>query len=174
MPTNANIYLVGLMGAGKTTVGRQLAKRLHRRFLDSDHEIEARTGVRIPVIFEIEGEVGFRKRETQVLAELATATGLVLATGGGAILAPENRRCLRESGLVIYLSATPEVLYERTRHDRNRPLLHVDDPQARLRALYVERDPLYRAAAHLVVEGNEAGAGNLAQRIEMELRKRWS
>lgn len=170
----ANIYLVGLMGAGKTTVGRQLAKRLHRRFLDSDHEIEARTGVRIPVIFEIEGEAGFRKREAQVLAELARTTGLVLATGGGAILAPDNRRCLRESGLVVYLSATPEVLFERTRHDKNRPLLRVDDPLAKLRELYVQRDPLYREAAHLVVEGGEVGAGHLAQRIEKELRERWS
>jgi shikimate kinase len=173
-PSAANIYLVGLMGAGKTTVGRQLAKRLHRRFRDSDHEIEARTGVRIPVIFEIEGEAGFRKRETQVLAELARETGLVLATGGGAILAPDNRRCLRESGLVVYLSATPEVLFERTRHDRNRPLLHVDDPQAKLRELYAQRDPLYREAAHLVVQGNDVGAGHLAQRIEKELRAIWS
>lgn len=166
----ANIYLVGLMGAGKTTVGRQLAKRLQRRFLDSDHEIEARTGVRIPVIFEIEGEAGFRRRESQVLAELAREKDLVLATGGGAVLALENRRCLRESGLVVYLHAPPEILYERTRHDRNRPLLQVEDPLATLRLLYEQRDPVYREVAHLVVDGRNGAAGQLTQRIESELR----
>jgi shikimate kinase len=161
------------MGAGKTTVGRQLAKRLHRRFLDSDHEIEARTGVRIPVIFEIEGEAGFRKRETQVLAELAREPDLVLATGGGVVLALENRQCLRDSGVVVYLYAAPEVLFERTRHDRNRPLLHVENPLAKLRELYTQRDPIYREVAHVIVEGNEGGAGQLAQRIEKELKERW-
>jgi shikimate kinase len=168
-----NVYLVGLMGAGKTTVGRQLAKRLHRRFLDSDHEIEARTGVRIPVIFEIEGEAGFRKRESQVLAELAQEADLVLATGGGAVLAPQNRDCLRDSGVVVYLCATPEVLFERTRHDRNRPLLQVDNPLAKLRELFAQRDPLYRATAHLVMAGEEGGASYLAQRIEKELKDVW-
>lgn len=158
------------MGAGKTTVGRQLAKRLQRRFLDSDHEIEARTGVRIPVIFEIEGEAGFRRRESQVLAELAKEKDLVLATGGGAVLALENRRCLRESGLVVYLHAPPEILYERTRHDRNRPLLQVEDPLATLRLLYEQRDPVYREVAHLVVDGRNGAAGQLTQRIESELR----
>jgi len=158
------------MGAGKTTVGRQLAKRLQRRFLDSDHEIEARTGVRIPLIFEIEGEGGFRRRETQVLAELSREHDLVLATGGGAVLAPENRQCLRDSGIVVYLHAPPEVLYERTRHDRNRPLLQVDDPLSRLKLLYDQRDPIYREIAHLVVDGRNGAAGLLTQRIETELR----
>jgi shikimate kinase len=166
----ANIYLVGLMGAGKTTIGRQLAKRLQRKFLDSDHEIEARTGVRIPVIFEIEGESGFRKRESQVLRELSVGRELVLATGGGAVLASENRRCLRDTGLVIYLHAPPEVLYERTRHDRNRPLLQVNDPLVRLRELYAARDPIYREVAHIVIESVEGAAGLLVQRIEKELR----
>jgi shikimate kinase len=166
----ANIYLVGLMGAGKTTVGRQLAKRLQRRFLDSDHEIEARTGVRIPVIFEIEGESGFRRRESQVLEELAREPDLILATGGGAVLAPENRKCLRESGIVVYLHAPPDVLYERTRHDRNRPLLQVDDPLAKLRELYGQRDPIYRETAHIVVDSKHGAAGQLAQRIESELK----
>jgi shikimate kinase len=165
-----NIYLVGLMGAGKTTIGRQLAKRLQRRFLDSDHEIEARTGVRIPVIFEIEGESGFRKRESQVLHELAAEPELVLATGGGAVLALENRQCLRDTGLVIYLHAPPEVLYERTRHDRNRPLLQVTEPLVRLRELYAARDPIYREIAHMVIESVEGAAGLLVQRIEKELR----
>ena len=158
------------MGAGKTTIGRQLAKRLQRRFLDSDHEIEARTGVRIPVIFEIEGEGGFRKRESQVLHELSVEPELVLATGGGAVLAAENRQCLRDTGLVIYLHAPPEVLYERTRHDRNRPLLHVNDPLVRLRELYAARDPIYREVAHIVIESVEGAAGLLVQRIEKELR----
>lgn len=169
---SANIYLVGLMGAGKTTVGRQLAKRLQLRFVDSDHEIEARTGVRIPVIFEIEGESGFRKRETQILVELSCEPGLVLATGGGAVLAEENRRCLRDSGIVVYLHAPPTVLYERTRHDRNRPLLKVDDPLAKLRMLYEQRDPLYREIAHIIVESREGAANTLAQRIEKELKGR--
>lgn len=158
------------MGAGKTTVGRQLAKRLQRRFLDSDHEIETRTGVRIPVIFEIEGEAGFRRRESQVLVELAGETDLVLATGGGAVLALQNRQCLRESGVVIYLHAPPDVLYERTRHDRNRPLLQVGDPLAKLQELYGQRDPIYRETAHIVIDSKSGAAGQLAQRIENELR----
>jgi shikimate kinase len=169
---STSIYLVGLMGAGKTTVGRQLAKRLQRRFVDSDHEIEVRTGVRIPVIFEIEGESGFRKRETQVLCELSREPGLVLATGGGAVLAEENRRRLRDNGIVVYLHAPPNVLYERTRHDRNRPLLQVDDPLAKLQLLYEQRDPLYREVAHIVVESREGAANTLAQRIEKELKER--
>jgi shikimate kinase len=166
----ANIYLVGLMGAGKTTVGRQLAKRLHRRFMDSDHEVEARTGVRIPTIFEIEGETGFRRREAQVLQDLSRNVDLVVATGGGAVLKPENRACLQESGTVIYLHAPPEVLYERTRHDRNRPLLQIADPLSKLTQLYSERDPLYRSVAHLVVDSKNGVAMNLALQIEDELK----
>jgi shikimate kinase len=160
------------MGAGKTTVGRHLAKRLGRRFLDSDQEIEERTGVRVPVIFEIEGEAGFRRRETQVIAELCRESGLVLATGGGAVLAEENRHHLRESGIVIYLAVSPDVLYERTRLDRNRPLLQVADPLARLRELYTQRDPIYREVAHIIVEGKEGAVYLLAQRIEKELKSR--
>lgn len=160
------------MGAGKTTVGRQLAKRLQRQFLDSDHEIEARTGVRIPVIFEIEGESGFRARESQVLTELAAQSDLVLATGGGAVLAVENRQCLRDTGIVIYLHAPPEVLYERTRHDRNRPLLQVDSPQEKLNQLYEQRDPIYRETAHIVVDSKSGAAAHLAQQIEKELLAR--
>lgn len=166
----ANIYLVGLMGAGKTTVGRQLAKRLNRRFFDSDHEIEARTGVRVPVIFEIEGEAGFRRRESRVLTELSQEGDAVVATGGGIVLAEENRCRLRDSGIVVYLSATPSVLYERTRHDRNRPLLQVENPLARLDELFRQRDPLYRAVADIVVEARDGGATALAQRIEKELQ----
>jgi shikimate kinase len=158
------------MGTGKTTVGRQLAKRLRRRFLDSDQEIEARTGVRIPVIFEIEGEEGFRKRESQVLAKLSCVPELVVATGGGAVIAEENRRHMRESGVVIYLHSPPEVLYERTRYDRNRPLLQVADPLGALRNLYELRDPIYREAAHLVIDSMNGPTAQLAERIEDELR----
>src|SRR5690606_28632560 len=112
-----------MMGAGKTSIGRQLAKRLQRRFVDVDHEIETQTGVRIPTIFEIEGEAGFREREAQTIASLTGQTGLVLATGGGAVLRESNRKLLGASGVVIYLRVPPQTLFERTRHDRNRPLL---------------------------------------------------
>lgn len=161
------------MGAGKTTVGRQLARRLARRFVDSDHEIETRTGVRIPVIFEIEGEAGFRQRESRVIADLAAESGLVVATGGGAVLDPENRAHLRQSGLVIYLCVPPAVLFERTRHDQNRPLLKVTDPLARLQALYDQRDPLYREVADLVIEGTHGGGSSyMVKLIEQEIRNR--
>lgn len=155
MNTHTNIYLVGLMGAGKTTIGRQLARRLGRSFYDSDHEIVERTGVPIPTIFEIEGESGFRRREQQTIAELSKMKSIVMATGGGAVLDPENRRCLRDSGWVVYLNVPPLMLYQRTRNDRNRPLLQVENPLARLESLHAERDPLYRDAANLVVEGGQ-------------------
>ena len=160
MSKRDNLYLVGLMGAGKTTVGRLLAKHYGCTFYDSDHEIEARTGVKIPVIFEIEGEAGFRKREETVIAELTALSGIVLATGGGAILSAVNRDNLRKNGVVVYLRGTPEHLYERTRHDRNRPLLQIDNPLARLRELYKQRDPLYRDVADIVVDtGRQSVAG---------------
>lgn len=158
------------MGAGKTVVGRLLAKRLNRRFVDSDHEIEARTGVRIPTIFEIEGEAGFRKREAQTIAELSKEGGAVVATGGGAVLAPENRQAMLDSGVIVYLYATPQVLYERTRNDRNRPLLQVADPLDRLTQLFQQRDPIYRSVANLIVEGRYGSAAAMAQHLEDELR----
>jgi len=167
-----NIYLVGLMGAGKTSVGRLLAKRMQRTFLDSDHEIEARTGVRIPVIFEIEGEPGFRRREASVIQELVALTDIVLATGGGAVLDPMNRAALHSTGTVIYLRAAPSELYLRTRHDRNRPLLRTPDPLARLEELHRVRDPLYRECAHLVVDTGNQAIRSLVSRIERELRER--
>lgn len=160
------------MGCGKTTVGRQLAKRLGRSFADTDHEIEARTGVRIPTIFEIEGEAGFRRRETQVIAELAAEQDLVLATGGGAILDPANRAALAASGVVIYLNAPPGLLFERTRHDRNRPLLRVADPLAKISELFVVRDPLYREVAHVVVDTVAGGVAQLVAKVETEIRSR--
>ncbi len=160
------------MGAGKTTVGRQIAKRLGKRFVDSDHEIEARTGVRIPVIFEIEGEAGFRKREAQVLNELTQEKELVLATGGGVVLDPKNRQVLSGTGLVVYLCVQPRELWERTRHDTNRPLLQVDDPLARLQELYAQRDPLYREVADIVLEGGSGGSHQLVKQLEREVRNR--
>ncbi len=161
-----------MMGAGKTTVGRQLARKLGRRFVDADHEIEDRMGVRIPTIFEIEGEAGFRRRESETIEALTQETGLVLATGGGTVLDPANRRRLSESGLVIYLRVLPLVLYERTRHDRNRPLLQVADPLARLEELFVQRDPLYREVADIVVDTANGGITSLMRRIEQEIVKR--
>jgi shikimate kinase len=168
-----NIYLVGMMGAGKTTVGRMLARRLKLRFVDSDHEIETRCGVKIPVIFEIEGEAGFRSREAQVLAELTALEGTILATGGGVVLSQENRRLLAARGTVVYLRATPEHLYERVRQDRNRPLLATGDPLARLRSLYAERDPLYRSIADLVVETGRQSVQVLARGLLEQLGARW-
>lgn len=167
-----NIYLVGLMGAGKTSVGRLLAKRMQKTFLDSDHEIEARTGVRIPVIFEIEGEAGFRRREASVVQELVTLSEIVLATGGGAVLDPTNRAALHSTGTVIYLRAAPSELFLRTRHDRNRPLLRTTDPLAKLEELHRVRDPLYRECAHLIVDTGNQAIRSLVSRIERELRER--
>lgn len=166
-----NIYLVGLMGAGKTTVGRQLSKRLGRRFFDSDHEIVERTGVPIPTIFEIEGEDGFRRREAQAIAELTSLENIVLATGGGVVLDPENRRLLHETGWVAYLNVPPLLLYERTRHDRNRPLLQVANPIERLEELYTLRDPLYREAAHVVIDGAHLVASGIVQHLLREFCK---
>ena len=173
MEQAANIFLVGMMGAGKTTVGRTLARRLKLRFIDSDHEIEARCGVKIPVIFEIEGEAGFRSREAQALAELTVLEGIVLATGGGAVLREDNRRLLGARGIVIYLRATPEHLFERVRQDRNRPLLATGDPLARLRQLYRERDPLSREVADLVVDTGRQSVQVLTRGLLEQLATRW-
>ena len=159
------------MGAGKTTVGRMLAKRLGRPFLDSDHEIVERTGVPIPTIFEIEGEDGFRRREAQTIHDLTTGSDLVLATGGGVVINPDNRRRLHDTGWVVYLNVPPRLLYERTRHDRNRPLLQVEDPLARLEELHAVRDPLYREAAHMVVDGSHLVAAGIVQHLLREFNR---
>jgi shikimate kinase len=166
---SGNIFLVGMMGAGKTTVGRLLARRLGKTFIDTDHEIQARTGVSIPTIFEIEGEVGFRRRETAVLAELAREADQVLATGGGIVLAQGNRRLLREHGTVIYLLASVDDLFARTRHDRNRPLLQTADPKARLAELLAARDPLYREVADIIIETSRQSVHTLVRQIEKRL-----
>ena len=163
MSKRDNLFLVGLMGAGKTTVGRLLARQYGKTFHDSDHEIEARCGVKIPVIFEIEGESGFRKREEAAIAQLTSLTNVVLATGGGAVLSSANREKLKQNGVVIYLRGTPEQLFERTRHDRNRPLLQTADPLARLRELYKQRDPLYREVADIVVDTGRQSVGSMTR-----------
>lgn len=152
MANNQNIFLIGLMGAGKTTIGRQLASELSLDFFDSDHEVEKRTGVTITHIFDIEGETGFRKRETTMLDELTEKKGIVLATGGGAILKPENRQFLMSRGTTIYLYANIDTLLERTSKDRNRPLLQTEDPHAKLEELLNIRDPLYRETADIIID----------------------
>lgn len=141
-----------MMGSGKTTLGRRLATECALKFIDLDREIEARTGVSVTTIFEIEGEAGFRRRETQLLAEVSESSDYVVATGGGTVLSPLNRTRLLATGGVVYLHATAHLLYMRTRHDRSRPLLQVADPLARIRQLVEQRDPLYREVADLVIE----------------------
>jgi shikimate kinase len=166
---NANVIFVGLMGAGKTTVGRAVARRLQRPFIDSDHEIEARTGARIPVIWELEGEDGFRQREAQVIDELSQQQSIVLATGGGAVLRQDTRERLRNRGLVIYLRANPYDLWQRTRRDKNRPLLQTEDPRGKLETLFKARDPLYQECAHFVVETGRPTVTNLVNMVLMQL-----
>lgn len=169
MTDGDNIYLIGMMGAGKTTIGRHLARRLHKRFVDADHEVEARTGATIPLIFEIEGEQGFRRRESEVIQQLSEERNVVLATGGGAVLNPENRRCLARTGIVVYLSVSPDLLWERTRHDKSRPLLQVPDPRSRIENIYAQRDPLYREIADIVVVGGRQAPSTLARQLEQEI-----
>lgn len=172
MSAQTNIFLVGMPGAGKTTVGRHLARRLQRVFVDADHEIEARTGVRIPLIFDIEGEQGFRDRESKVIAELARQSNLIVATGGGAVLRPENRAALKQGGTVIYLHAAPRLLFERTRLDPNRPLLQVADPLQKLEELFAQRDPLYREVADLVINSLGGSINHLVRQVERQLQNR--
>jgi shikimate kinase len=169
MPHVNNIFLVGPMGAGKSTIGRQVAAQVRFDFADSDHEIQRRTGVDIPTIFDFEGEEGFRKREKAVIDELTRLDGQVLATGGGAVLDSDNRRNLSSRGFVIYLYCSPEQQYQRTMRDRNRPLLQTDDPLARLQTLMGERDPLYRSTADLVVTTENRSAASVAREIVRKL-----
>ena len=169
MKVTGNFFLVGLMGAGKTTVGKILAKHLHKTFYDSDHEIEQRTGVKIPLIFELEGEVGFRRREAATIEELVSLRGIILATGGGAILARQNRDNLSQNGTVIYLHAQPEDLYNRTRGDKNRPLLQTDDPRGKLERLYRERDPLYREIADFIMDTGDQSVSTIVAQLESQL-----
>ncbi len=157
------------MGAGKTSVGRLLAKRLEKTFYDCDHEIERRTGVNIPVIFDIEGEDGFRARESAALRDLVALNDIVLATGGGAVVRAENRHALATNGTVVYLRASLADLWQRTRHDRNRPLLQTPDPYGTLEQLYSQRDPLYHEVASVIVDTGNQSVRNLAQLLEQKL-----
>lgn len=163
-----SIFIVGCMGAGKSTIGRQLGRLLHRPFFDSDRVIEERTGASIPLIFEREGEAGFREREARVVDELTALPGIVLATGGGAVLLPCNRERLARRGFVVYLQASLARLLERTRGDRGRPLLQTADPRARLQELLQERDPLYREVAHLIVPTTHRTVRQLTTQIAEE------
>lgn len=158
---SGNVVLVGMMGAGKTTVGRCLARQLGKTFIDSDDEIQKRTGVSIPHIFEVEGEAGFRKRESAVIQDLMLRDNLILATGGGAVLAAENRRQMQQHGTVVYLKGSVHELWQRTRHDRNRPLLQTADPRAKLQELLTQRDPLYTEVADLVIHTSRQGVQTL-------------
>lgn len=164
-----NLFLIGPMGAGKSTTGRQLAELLSYRFLDSDLEIQRRTGVDIPTIFEYEGEEGFRNRERQVIETLTREEGVVLATGGGVVLRAENRQDLAAQGFVIYLYCGPEQQYSRTARDRSRPLLQTDDPLNRLRELMAQRDPLYRQVADMIVSTEKRSASSVVKEIRRRL-----
>jgi shikimate kinase len=163
------VFLVGMMGAGKTTVGRLLAQQTGREFIDSDEEIQRRCGVTIAHIFDVEGEAGFRQRETGVIRDLAQRDNIVLATGGGAVLAELNREILRANGLVVYLKSSIHDLWVRTRHDRNRPLLQTSDPRAVLRGLYDRRDPLYTEVADLVVLTGKQSVNSLVAQLQRQI-----
>ena len=166
-----SVFLVGMMGAGKTSVGRLLAQRLGKRFVDADHEIEARCGVSIPVIFEIEGEAGFRQREQQVIDELTMLPDIVLATGGGSVLSADSRQRMHQRGLVIYLKASATEIWHRTRRDRSRPLLATRDPQQRIIELLAAREPLYAEAAHLTVESTHESVRSMVAQLVDQLSK---
>jgi len=159
------------MGAGKTTVGRILARRLNKRFIDCDHEIEARTGASISVIFEFEGETGFRQREAEVIRDLTGQSDIVLATGGGAILKPENREYLKTRGTVIYLRASINSILQRTSHDKNRPLLQTADPRQRIEQLAKEREPYYLEVADFIIETGRPNVQSLVQTILSQLEQ---
>jgi shikimate kinase len=169
MQIMGNFFFIGLMGAGKSTIGKHLARRLGKTFFDSDREIERRTGVKIPVIFDIEGEAGFRLREEHVIDDLTQKQNIVLATGGGAILSLANRQHLHTRGTVIYLRASIDDLFARTRRDKNRPLLHTPDPKAKLAELYLERDPLYQEIAHVIIDTGRQSVSSLLAQLEPKL-----
>lgn len=171
MGRTENIFLVGPMGSGKSTIGRHLADMLHKHFHDSDHEIEARTGAAIPLIFEIEGEAGFRRREASMLEDLTGRHDIVLATGGGAVLSDDNRRLLRERGIVVYLHAPIDTLVQRTQRDRNRPLLQNTDRRAKFEEIMSLREPLYRETAHVVINTSDRAPTAVAREIIARLQE---
>jgi shikimate kinase len=166
-----NIFFVGLMGAGKTTIGKILAKHLGKTFYDTDHEIEKRTGVKVSTIFELEGEAGFRKRETAIIQELGKLNNIIMATGGGAILAEENRQLLAANGTVIYLRANVNELWHRMRNDKHRPLLQNVDIRAKLEQLYAERNPLYTETAALIFDTGNQPVSSIINQIEKSLNQ---
>ena len=170
MDVPSNIFLIGPMGAGKSTIGRRLASALGKDFVDADQALEERTGVGIPLIFELEGEKGFRKREREMLARLVLRDDIVLATGGGVVLSEENRAQLAQRGFVVYLEAPVDLLVARVARDRNRPLMQTEDPKATMRELMRVRDPLYRENADIVVRSTHRSARfvvrEILQRIE--------
>lgn len=163
--TPHSVFLIGMMGAGKTTVGRLLAQALGFEFIDADRELEARSGVLIATIFSVEGEEGFRRREAALLDELTQRPRIVLATGGGAILNADTRSRLRERGLVLYLRASAEEIHRRTRNDRSRPLLQTADPRARIDELLRQREPLYEETAHLTFQSVSTNPRRLVRRL---------
>ena len=166
-----SVFLVGPMGSGQTAVGRQLARRLGYRFIDSDAEIESRTGVDIPYIFEKENEAGFRAREREVLDELTRLPGIVLGTGGGAVMLAENRERLATRGIVVYLETSVDQQLMRTRQSRHRPLLYTDDPRGRLESLFALREPLYRGIASITVRTDGRKVRSVVAEIAERLRE---
>ncbi len=171
MNRGQSIFLVGPMGVGKTTIGRQLAKLLNYEFVDSDHEIEAKSGASIPWIFDVEGEEGFRQREQSMIASLTQKANIVLATGGGVVIREENRRVLRERGIVVYLKADVSELLRRTAHDKNRPLLQTDDPRVTLSALIAEREPWYLEVADIVFDTQRKNSGSTASILLKQIKQ---
>lgn len=168
---SGNIFLVGMMGAGKTTVGKLLAQQMGKTFIDSDEEIQRRTGVTISHIFDIEGEAGFRQRETNIIQDLVKLDNIVLATGGGAVLSEQNRDILCCNGMVVYLKSAVHDLWQRTRHDRSRPLLQTADPRAKLKELYEQRDPLYTQVADLIMPTGKQSVHSLVLQLQQNLER---
>lgn len=168
-----NLILIGPMGAGKTSIGRRLAERLGLRFVDADVALEAATGASVNLIFEMEGEAGFRERERQLLEELCSGRDQVIATGGGAVLDPENRRRLAAAGFVLYLRTGVERQLERLQRDRSRPLLKAPDRRERLTAMAAKRGPLYEEIADLIYESEQASVGSAVDALLVQLRSRW-
>ncbi len=175
MKTGTNLVLVGPMGAGKTSVGKLLAEKLNLKFVDSDRELELRCGADIPWIFDIEGEAGFRARETEILSELCDQSGILLATGGGAVISEQNRNLLRSAGIVVYLSASAEQIYQRVRHDSGRPLLQVENPQAVISDILATREPLYQEVADITLYStdNESPV-SMASAVYNEIKQRYA
>ena len=174
MDKRDNIYLIGPMGVGKSTIGRLLAAQLNMPFFDSDREIEFVTGADIPWIFDVEGEQGFRIREARMIDTLTQREGIILATGGGAILSPESRRNLHSRGIVVYLRASVAQQLERTGKDKNRPLLQTENPLAKIKELIKIREPLYRETAHVTIDTSRRSPRSVSTEIVRQLHERWA